>query len=96
MRQQHQQINAQTPKEKFIQNEQVVINHPEPVRIQQVPIIHSKSSPTISLASECTPNKLDNINKNIREISGMTNNIDNSHINSIHRSTSKYYIFSCY
>lgn len=93
MRQQHQHINTQTPKDAFIPNEQVVINHSETVRIQQVPVIHSKSSPTIPLTSDCQPNKLENINKNIRELPGLANNIDNSHINSIHRSTSMHCIF---
>lgn len=86
MRQQHQHINT-PPKEAFVQNEHGIINHPEPIRIQQVPVIHSKSSPAISLMSECQPNKLENI-KIIRELPGVANNIDNSHISSIHRSTS--------
>lgn len=91
MRQQHQhKINNQTTKEAFMQNEQVMINHPEPVRIQQVPdipVIHSKSSPAIPLMSDCQQNKIENI-KNMREMSGIGSHIDNSNINPIHRSTS--------
>lgn len=91
MRQQHQhKINNQTTKETFMQNEQVMINNPEPVRIQQapdIPVIHSKSSPAIPLMSDCQPNKIENI-KNIREMSGIGSHIDNSNINPIHRSTS--------
>jgi len=96
MRQQHQHnINSQTNKETFIQNEQVIVNHPEPVRIQQVPdipVIHSKSSPAIPVMSDCQPNKMENIN-NIRDISGPESHIDNSNINPIHRSTSEYFVF---
>lgn len=95
MRQQHQhKINSQNTKEAFIQNEQVIVNHPEPVRIQQapdIPVIHSKSSPAISLMSDCQSNKMENI-KNIREIPSVESHIDNSNINPIHRSTSKYLI----
>lgn len=93
MRQQHQhKINAQITKDVFIQNEQVMINHPEPVRIQQVPdipVIHSKSSPAIPLMSDCQPNKIENI-KNLREMPGIGNHIENTNINPIHRSTSEY------
>lgn len=96
MRQQHQyNINTQTSKEAFIQNEQVIVNHPEPVRIQQVPdipVIHSKSSPAIPVMSDCQPNKIENI-KNTREMSGIASHIDNSNINPIHRSTSKYCVY---
>lgn len=97
MRQQHQHnINAQTTKEVFIQNEPVMVNHPEPVRIQQVPdipVIHSKSSPAIPHMSDCQPNKMENM-KNMREMSAIAGHIDNSSINHpIHRSTSEYYFF---
>lgn len=88
MRQQHQQnINTQT-QDAFIHNDQVIVNHSEPVRIHHVPdipVIHSKSSPAISLMSDCLPNNM----KNIREMSGIPNHIDSSNINPIHRSTSK-------
>lgn len=91
MRQQHQhKISNQITKEAYMQNEQVIINNPEPVRLQQapdIPVIHSKSSPAIPLMSDCQPNKIENI-KNIREMSGIGSHIDNSHMNSIHRSTS--------
>jgi len=73
----------------FIQNEQIMINHPEPVRLQQVPdipVMHSKSSPVIPLISESQSNKMDNIN-NMREVASASH-VDNSNINSIHRSTS--------
>lgn len=73
-----------------MQNEQIMINHPEPLRIQQVPdipVIHSKSSPAIPIMSDCQPNKIENI-KNMREISGIGIHIDNSNMNPIHRSTS--------
>jgi len=96
MRQQHQHnINTQTTEETVMQNEQVIVNHPEPVRIQQVPdipVIHSKSSPTIPIMSDCQSNKMENI-KDIREMSGIASHIDNSNINAIHRSTSEYYMF---
>jgi len=96
MRQQHQhKINAQITKEVFIQNEPVMINHPESVRIQQVPdipVIHSKSSPAIPLMSDSQSNKMENI-KNLREMPGIGSHIDSTNINPIHRSTSKYFIF---
>lgn len=90
MRQQHQHnINTQT-QDTFIHNEQVLVNHPEPIRIHQgpdIPVIHSKSSPAIPLMSDCQPNNMENI-KNMREMSGIPNHIDNANINPIHRSTS--------
>jgi len=99
MRQQHQhKINSQITKEVFIQNEQVMISHPEPVRIQQIPdipVIHSKSSPAIPLLSDCQPNKMENI-KNLREMPVIGSHIDNTNINPIHRSTSKYFIYIYY
>jgi len=95
MRQQHQhKINAQISKDVFVQNEQVMISHPEPVRIQQapdIPVIHSKSSPAIPLMSDCQPNKMENI-QNLREMPVIGSHIDNTNINPIHRSTSKYFI----
>lgn len=92
MRQQHQhQINSQNTKELFIQNKQIMVNHPEPIRIQQVPdipVIHSKSSPSISHMANCQPNKMENI-KNLRDIiPGIGSHMDNANINPIHRSTS--------
>lgn len=89
MRQQHQhKINTQNTKEAFIQNEQLMVNHPEPIQqVPDIPIIHSKSSPAISHISDCQPNKMENIN-NLREIPGVGSHIDNSNINLIHRSTS--------
>lgn len=97
IRQQHQhQINPQITKEVFVQNEQAMISHPEPVRIQQVPdipVIHSKSSPAIPLMSDCQPNKIENI-KNLREMPGIGSHIDSTNINPIHRSTSKYFIYN--
>lgn len=92
MRQQHQHnINTQT-QDTFIHNDQVIVNHPEPVRIHHVPdipVIHSKSSPAIPLMSDCLPNNMNNM----REISGIPNHIDSSNINPIHRSTSKFFFF---
>lgn len=99
MRQQHQQHNIGAPttnKEPFIQNEQAMVNHSEPVRIQQVPdipVIHSKSSPAIPIMSDCQPNKMENI-KTMREMPGMGIHSENSNINHIHRSTSKCYILT--
>lgn len=91
MRQQHQhKISNEASKEAFMQNEQVIINNPEPVRMQQapdIPVIHSKSSPAIPIMSDCQPNKIETI-KNIREMSGLGSHIENSNINPIHRSTS--------
>lgn len=93
MRQQHQHnINSQsTKKETLVQNEQALVNHPEPVRIQQVPdipVIHSKSSPAVPLMSDCQPNQREDI-KNVRDISGISSHVDNSNISHpIHRSTS--------
>lgn len=96
MRQQHQHnINTKNAKDTFINNNQIVVNHPEPVRLQQVPdnpVIHSKSSPAIPHMSDCQQNKVENI-KNIREMSNIPNQIDNSNVNSIHRTTSKLLIF---
>lgn len=94
MRQQHQhKINTQTTKEAFIQNEQVMMSHPEPIRTQQapdIPVIHSKSSPAIPHMSDSEPNKMENI-KNLREMPGIGSHIDSTNINPIHRSTSKYF-----
>lgn len=93
MRQQHQHnINTKNTKDAFINNNQIVVNHPEPVRLQQVPdnpVIHSKSSPAIPHMSDCQQNKVENI----REMSNIPNQIDNSNVNPILRSTSKLLIF---
>lgn len=95
MRQQHQhKINSKTTKDVFIHNDHV-INNLEPVRLQKVPdvpVIHSKSSPAIPLMSDCQPNKIENI-KSMREMSSVSNQIDNSSINTIHRSTSRFLYF---
>lgn len=89
MRQQHQHnINTKATKDTFVHHEQVMVNHSEAVQqIPDIPVIHSKSSPAIPLMSDCHPNKIEN-NKSAREISSVASQIDNSNMNSIHRSIS--------